>query len=76
MVAVPNTNVYLVVLDGGDCPDSAIKCTSVSNRLFPGLFHGVKRITSRVVQRLNHNAETAKLPKVKLDCARHIFFFV
>lgn len=33
MVAVPNTNVYLVVLDGGDCPDSAIKCTSVSNAL-------------------------------------------
>ena len=31
MVAVPNTNVYLVVLDGGECPDSAIKCTSVSN---------------------------------------------
>lgn len=31
MVTVPNTNVYLVVLDGGDCPDSAIKCTSVSN---------------------------------------------
>ena len=31
MVAVPNTNVYLVVLDGGDCPDSDIKCTSVSN---------------------------------------------
>lgn len=30
MVAVPNTNVYLVVIDGGDCPDSAIKCTSVS----------------------------------------------
>ena len=34
MVAVPNTNVYLVVLDGGDCPDSAIKCTSVSNSSF------------------------------------------
>lgn len=31
MVAVPNTNVYLLVLDGGDCPDPAIKCTSVSN---------------------------------------------
>lgn len=30
MVAVPNTNVYLVVIDGGDCPDSTIKCTSVS----------------------------------------------
>ena len=34
MVAVPNTNVYLVVLDGGDCPDTAIKCTSVSNSSF------------------------------------------
>ncbi|XP_073239284.1 VWFA and cache domain-containing protein 1-like [Porites lutea] len=32
MVAVPNTNVYLVVLDGGDCPDSAIKCTSCSKK--------------------------------------------
>ena len=31
MVGVPNTNVYLVVLDGGECPDSAIKCTSVSD---------------------------------------------
>lgn len=32
MVAVPNTNVYLVVLDGGDCPDPAIKCTSCSKK--------------------------------------------
>lgn len=31
MVAVPNTNVYLVVLDGGDCADSTLKCTSVCN---------------------------------------------
>ena len=30
MVPVPHTNVYLVALDGGDCPDSRIKCTSVS----------------------------------------------
>lgn len=34
MVAVPNTNVYLVVLDGGVCPDPAIKCTSVSDACF------------------------------------------
>ncbi|RMX46892.1 hypothetical protein pdam_00014505, partial [Pocillopora damicornis] len=32
MVAVPNTNVYLIVLDGGDCPDPAIKCTSCSKK--------------------------------------------
>ena len=30
MVPVPHTNVYLVALDGGDCPDSRVKCTSVS----------------------------------------------
>ncbi|PFX29588.1 VWFA and cache domain-containing protein 1 [Stylophora pistillata] len=32
MAAVPNTNVCLVVLDGGDCPNPAIKCTSCSKK--------------------------------------------
>ncbi|KAK3718988.1 hypothetical protein QZH41_013156, partial [Actinostola sp. cb2023] len=30
MVPVPNTNIYLVALDGGNCPDPAVKCRSCS----------------------------------------------
>lgn len=72
MVAVPNTNVYLVVLDGGDCPDSAIKCTSVSNSSFCCMkwiqkenmhkkISAATMATKRAKVNLAHDAERGKM---------------
>ena len=54
MVAVPNTNVYLVVLDGGVCPDPAIKCTSVSDAYFYTFFLHVYMIASSLVANIEY----------------------